>query len=180
VAAAKGNLPFDYGIQADPRGSTSANVGLIRGMGFNWVKFQMAWKDVEPSAGGYSWGMWDEVIGAYAANGIKVMLSIPKSPDWARPPDDDRSVEGPPADPATYANFVGQVAARYKGKVQAIEVWNEQNLYYEAGGQGAHQSRYLHRTAQTILQRYQGGQPGYDCHHRGHDPHRRAAARGHG
>jgi hypothetical protein len=136
VAAAKGNLPFDYGIQADPRGGTAANVGLIKGMGFTWVKFQMAWKDVEPSAGAMSWGMWDDVIGAYAANGIKVMLSIPKAPDWARPGDDDRSVEGPPQDPATYANFVGQVAARYKGKVQAIEVWNEQNLYYEAGGQG--------------------------------------------
>jgi spore germination protein YaaH len=136
VAAAQGNLPFDYGIQADPRGNTAANIGLIRGMGFNWVKFQMAWKDVEPSPGGYSWGMWDEVIGQYSANGVKVLLSIPKSPDWARPPDDDRSVEGPPQDPNSYANFVGKVAERYRGKVQAIEVWNEQNLYYEAGGQG--------------------------------------------
>lgn len=105
-------------------------------MGFNWVKFQMAWKDVEPSPGTLNWGFWDEIIGAYNANGIKVMLSIPKAPDWARPADDDKSVEGPPADPAKYAEFVGRVAARYPGKVQAIEVWNEQNLFYEAGGQG--------------------------------------------
>ena len=136
VAAAKGNLPFGYGIQADPRGNKAQNIALINGMGFNWVKFQMAWKDVEPSPGNYSWGMWDDVIGAYAANGIKVLLSIPKAPDWARPPDDDRSVEGPPQDPATYAAFVGKVAERYRGKAQAIEVWNEQNLYYEAGGHG--------------------------------------------
>ncbi len=136
VAPSQGNLPFGYGIQVDPRGNTSANIGLIKNMGFNWVKFQMAWKDVEPSPGNYSWGMWDEVIGAYASSGIKVLLSIPKAPDWARPPDDDRSVEGPPQDPNTYANFVGQVAGRYKGKAHAIEVWNEQNLYYEAGGQG--------------------------------------------
>ncbi len=136
VAPAKGNLPFAYGIQADPRGNTSANIGLIKGMGFNWVKFQMAWKDVETSPGNYSWGMWDEIIGQYAANGIQVLLSIPKAPDWSRPPDDDRSVEGPPQDPNTYAGFVGQVAGRYAGKVQAIEVWNEQNLYYEAGGHG--------------------------------------------
>ncbi|MCG3209098.1 MAG: hypothetical protein FOGNACKC_02717 [Anaerolineae bacterium] len=136
VAAAKGNLPFDYGIQVDPRGNKAQNVSLIKGMGFNWVKFQMPWKDVEGSPGNYGWGMWDDVIGSYASAGIKVLLSIPKAPDWARPGDDDKSVEGPPADPATYANFVAKVAERYKGKVQAIEIWNEQNLYYEAGGQG--------------------------------------------
>ncbi|RME70196.1 MAG: hypothetical protein D6784_17100 [Chloroflexi bacterium] len=131
-----GNVPFGYGIQADPRGNTAANIGHIKALGFEWVKFQMPWKDVEPSPGGYSWGMWDELINAYNANGIKVMLSIPKAPDWARPPDDDKSVEGPPQDPNKYAEFVARVADRYRGKVQAIEVWNEQNLWYEAGGRG--------------------------------------------
>jgi hypothetical protein len=96
----------------------------------------MPWKDVEPSPGNIQWGGWDERINAYSGAGIKILLSIPKAPNWARPGDDDKGVEGPPADPQTYANFVAAVAARYKGKVQAIEVWNEQNLYYEAGGQG--------------------------------------------
>lgn len=136
VSNAVGNLPFDYGIQADPRGNTAQQIGLIKGMGFNWVKFQMAWKDVEPSPGSLNWGLWDNILGAYSQNGVKVLLSIPKAPDWARPADDDKSVEGPPQDPMKYAEFVGRVAARYKGQVQAIEVWNEQNLYYEAGGQG--------------------------------------------
>jgi spore germination protein YaaH len=136
VSSSVGNLPFDYGIQVDPRGNTANNIAMIKGMGFNWVKFQMAWKNVEPAPGSYSWGMWDEIINAYSSNGIKILLSIPKAPDWARPPDDDKSVEGPPQDPIKYAEFVGRVADRYRGKVQAIEVWNEQNLYYEAGGQG--------------------------------------------
>ncbi|MBN1220383.1 MAG: cellulase family glycosylhydrolase [Anaerolineae bacterium] len=130
------NLPFGYGIQADPRGDTPANIGHIRAMGFNWVKFQMAWKDVESAPGDYAWAMWDGLINAYHGNGINILLSIPKSPDWARPPDDDKSVEGPPQDPNLYAQFVAQVANHYRGKVQAIEVWNEQNLWYEAGGMG--------------------------------------------
>ncbi len=29
-----------------------------------------------------------------------------------------------------------QMAARYKGRVKAYEIWNEQNLYYEWGGRG--------------------------------------------
>jgi len=96
----------------------------------------MAWKDVESRPGQYAWGPWDQLIDAYHNNGIQILLSIPKSPDWARPVDDDKSVEGPPQDPAQYAEFVAQVAGRYAGKVQAIEIWNEQNLWYEAGGIG--------------------------------------------
>ncbi len=130
------SVPFGYGVQADPRGNTAANIGHMQTLGIEWVKFQMAWKDVEPSPGSYSWGLWDEIISAYNANGIKVLLSIPKAPDWARPPDDDKSVEGPPQDPTKYAEFVALVADRYRGKVQAIEIWNEQNLWYQAGGMG--------------------------------------------
>ncbi|OQY48508.1 MAG: hypothetical protein B6242_02245 [Anaerolineaceae bacterium 4572_78] len=117
-------------------GNPGANVGHIQAIGFRWVKFQMPWKDVEPDPGNYQWGHWDNLINAYSGAGIKVLLSIPKAPNWARPGDDDKNVEGPPSDPQTYANFVGAVAGRYAGKVQAIEIWNEQNLYYEAGGEG--------------------------------------------
>ncbi len=129
-------VPFSYGIQADPNGDTELNISSIQELGFGWVKFQMPWKAVEPTQGNYDWATWDEVIGAYSGAGIKVMLSVVKAPDWARPADDDKSVEGPPADPTRYANFVARVADRYRGKVQAIEIWNEQNLWYEAGGKG--------------------------------------------
>ncbi|MEW5958655.1 MAG: cellulase family glycosylhydrolase [Chloroflexota bacterium] len=131
----KGTRP-GYGIQANPRGDTAANLNHLKTLGFEWVKFQMAWQDVEPISGEYEWDLWDEVIEAYANNDIKVLLSIPKAPDWARPADDDKTIEGPPTDPATYADFVARVAERYRGQVQAIEVWNEQNLWYEAGGRG--------------------------------------------
>ena len=133
----KTDVSFGYGIQTDPRGDTEANIEHIKTLGFEWVKFQMPWKEVEPAPGGnYIWMMWDEVIDAYASNDVKIMLSIVKAPDWARPADDDKSIEGLPANPANYANFVAQVAARYQGKVQAIEIWNEQNLWYETGGKG--------------------------------------------
>jgi spore germination protein YaaH len=142
VAAAAGNLPFDYGIQADPMNS-QGNAGLVAGMGFRWVKLQMPWKDVEPSPGNYQWGGWDDRIRTYQANGVKVLLSIPKAPGWARPAGHDTGSEGPPADPATYANFVGQVAGRYKDGVQAIEVWNEQNIDYEWGREPFDPARYM-------------------------------------
>ncbi|MCB0128701.1 MAG: hypothetical protein KDE58_40830, partial [Caldilineaceae bacterium] len=41
---------------------------------------------------------------------------------------------GPPNDFNLYANFVGAMAGRYCGRLQAIEVWNEQNLQREWEG----------------------------------------------
>lgn len=131
-----GNIPFGYGIQPDPRGDTAANIGHIKTLGLEWVKFQLAWKDVELTPGDYNWDLWDEVIEAYNANGIKVMLTVTKAPNWARPPDDDKSIEGMPDNPAKYAEFVALIAERYRGKVQAIEIWSEQNLWYVVGGRG--------------------------------------------
>ncbi|MEW5959723.1 MAG: beta-galactosidase, partial [Chloroflexota bacterium] len=136
-AVASVNAPFGYGVQVDPRGNASANIGHMKALGFGWVKFQMPWKEVEPAPGSYSWDMWDELIGAYSANGIKILLSIPKAPAWARPAGRcGEAAEGLPADPAQYAEFVGRVADRYRGKAHMIEIWNEQNLWYEAGGRG--------------------------------------------
>ena len=66
-----------------------------------------------------------------------------KAPDWARPGNTDRSVEGPPADPQTYADYVAAFAAHNKGKVKAIEVWNEQNLWYEWGHEPLNAGRYV-------------------------------------
>jgi hypothetical protein len=130
------NLPFGYGLQADPQGDAEANVNHLQTLSFDWVKLRMPWKEVEPTPGGYDWTMWDKIIETYAANDVKVLLTILHAPDWARPADDDKSVEGVPTDPATYAQFVAQVADRYRGKIQAIEIWNEQNLWYKVGGKG--------------------------------------------
>ncbi len=127
---------FAFGIQVDDDGDAALNIAHMQTLGLRWVKIQMPWKEVEPHPGNYQWGHWDNFVNAYHGAGIRILLSIPKAPDWARPADDDKSVEGPPSDPQVYANFVGQVATRYAGRVQAIEIWNEQNLYYEAGGQG--------------------------------------------
>ena len=38
---------FGYGIQIDPWGDRGAAIGAVKGLGFNWVKFQLPWKDFE-------------------------------------------------------------------------------------------------------------------------------------
>ena len=127
-------VSFAYGIQVDPSGSSTEIIGHLNTLGVKWVKFQLPWKEVEPTKGIYNWGEWDRLIKAYRKAGFNIMVSVVKSPDWARPANTDLSQEGPPADPATYARFVGEMTNRYKGGIQAVEVWNEQNLAREGGG----------------------------------------------
>ena len=125
---------FAYGIQVDPAGDPDEIIEHLRTLGIKWVKFQLSWKETEPQQGIRNWGEWDRIVVTYRRAGFNIMLSIVKAPNWARPANTDLSQEGPPADPATYALFVGELAQRYRGGVQAIEVWNEQNLAREGGG----------------------------------------------
>ncbi len=132
---------FGYGIQINPEGDLGGTIGAVQGLGFSWVKFQLPWKDFEGQQGQRNWP--DDKIGAMNGAGLSILASIVKAPNWARPGNTDLAVEGPPADPATYASFVGEFAARYCGRVQAIEVWNEQNLHYEWGNEPLSASRYV-------------------------------------
>ncbi|MFH1928968.1 MAG: cellulase family glycosylhydrolase [Chloroflexota bacterium] len=127
---------FGYGIQPDmvTDGDHGRIVSHVHQLGFGWIKQQVEWFRYNPGPGQYDWGTLDRIVDACTNNGINVMFSVVKAPHWARPPGD--TDEGPPADPNTYGEFLKAMAARYKGRVKAYEIWNEQNLYYEWGGRG--------------------------------------------
>ena len=127
---------FGYGMQIDPYNDLNRALGLVQQAGFNWVKVQVRWEDIEAVRGQIGWDKLDPIVNATSGAGINLLFSVVTAPRWARPADTDFSVPGPPANPQDYANFVGALASRYRGKVKAYEIWNEQNLWYEWGGAG--------------------------------------------
>jgi hypothetical protein len=138
------NVEFGYGIQAHMWDAhMEPIVAAVQRLGFNWVKQQTPWSIMEPEKGNYQWGSTDTIADALTANGLNPLFSVVKAPEWARPPTTNFTVEGPPADPQDFANFLGAMAARYKGKVKAYEVWNEQNLHYEWGNEELDPVRYM-------------------------------------
>ncbi|MCB0039677.1 MAG: SH3 domain-containing protein [Caldilinea sp.] len=147
VAAPTGGGSFGYGIQGHvvDNGQIFPVLDSIGGLGFNWFKQQIEWKRFESAGPGQiDWGAMDEIVNASGSRGVSVLFSIVKAPAWARESGFDGSVEGPPSDPQTYANFVGAVAGRYCGKsLKAIEVWNEQNLHYEWGNKALNPGEYV-------------------------------------
>jgi hypothetical protein len=141
-----GGGSFGYGIQAHMVHNDQAGqvMAMTRGMGFNWVKQQIEWRVFEGSQGNIDWGSMEGIIGAANGAGVSLLFSVVNAPAWAREPGHDGSVGGPPADPNTYAAFVGALAGKYCGSaLKAIEVWNEQNLHYEWGNKPLNPGEYV-------------------------------------
>jgi hypothetical protein len=101
--------------------------------GFEWFRQQIHWRDIEDRSGQFFWGDLDNIVAAADARGVLLLISVVRSPSWHTANGSD----GMPQDPASLARFVGALAARYQGRVHAIEIWNEQNLAYENGGRVA-------------------------------------------
>ncbi|MFN8441161.1 MAG: SH3 domain-containing protein [Caldilineaceae bacterium] len=146
--APAGGIPFGYGIQAHmidtSDGMISQVMGSAKGLGFGWVKSQIEWKRFEDSAGAPDFGPMDPIINAANAQGLNVFFSVVGAPAWARESGFDGNVGGPPADPNTYASFVGKLAGKYCGSsLKAIEVWNEENLHYEWGNRPLNPGDYV-------------------------------------
>jgi len=104
---------------------------MVRNAGFDWAKQQIRWETMEESRGQINWGLMDPMVDNATASGTSLLFSVVTTPSWARA---DHRHDGPPDNLNDYANFVGALAQRYKGRVKAYEIWNEQNFSREWGG----------------------------------------------
>ncbi len=128
-----------YGMQGEfrrPDGQQLAN--LVVGAGFGWVKQQVSWEEVEVFAPGcnprpprdWFWDDLDRLVNTARANGLSILFSVVKAPSCLKPAGSPPG-HGPPIDPSTFGRFMRELAGRYKGRVQAYELWNEANLQRE-------------------------------------------------
>jgi hypothetical protein len=117
----------------------------------NVIRIEFAWRALEQTPGQLDpgqLGLADQVMKRAHQLGLKVILTLDHTPCWASaaPPADHPTCNStssdplapdyPPADPQVFARFAGQMAARYKADLLAIEIWNEpdhQDQLYFAG-----------------------------------------------
>ena len=123
------NVGFAYGIQVHlPNQNQAAVAQNVSELGMTWVKQQIEWSIYETTDGSYDFAPIDEMVNTLEAIDVKILFSVVKAPDWAR---DSTQEDGPPVDYQDYADFIGALAERYQGRVDAYEIWNEQNLRRE-------------------------------------------------
>jgi len=117
----------------------SLATGLVKQAGFGWISQQVKWSAVETSPHQFDWSQVDAIVAAAQQSGMKILLSAVQAPTFYQRPGGGLI----PSDPATYQTFMQTMAARYAGKVQAYEIWNEENLSREMGVGNVTPASYL-------------------------------------
>ncbi|MBX3471733.1 MAG: hypothetical protein KF878_33170, partial [Planctomycetes bacterium] len=115
--------PSPFGVNAHLAGD--ALLDRLADAGVRWLRIDIDWSHVERVRGQHDWGDVDRVVGHAERRGLSVFGTIAYTPAWASG-SADHAV--PPRDPADYLAFVREVARRYRGRVQALGIWNEPNL----------------------------------------------------
>ncbi len=147
------NPPFTsltYGIQTFlwwDKSTAQLHMDWVRLMVFSHVKQIFAWKDIEPLKGEFHFGRGDELLTELEGKGLKVVARLGDVPDWAIASVEGKKgvdfVDAPPDNLNDWANFCGQVASRYKGRIAAYQIWNEPNLGREWGNQSPNAAGYV-------------------------------------
>lgn len=92
----------------------------------------VSWPFLEPKPDQWAFDVLDQYVDQAEKAGVEVLLPLGLSPTWASARPEERSGYGPgnaaePKDMELWRRYVRKVATRYKGRIQAYEIWNEVN-----------------------------------------------------
>ncbi len=117
--------------------SSDIDFDLAHQIGFEWHRGGVAWAGIEIKLWGYDfyWEEADRIVNSSIEKGIKTLWNLAYTPWWCSSKgnvsyEDDDYYTYPPKDMNAWYNFVKIIAERYKGKINAWEIWNEEDLSY--------------------------------------------------
>lgn len=98
---------------------------LLHEAGIAWVRERTSWTNTEKAPGRYDWRPFQSTIDTLAARGVHISQMWHDSPPWTRPNRHDATT---PDDLRDLYRWLKDAAARFDGKIQAWEIWNEMEL----------------------------------------------------
>jgi hypothetical protein len=123
--------------------TTARDLRLAREAGFTAIKQRFEWRYIEGQRQGlYEWNEPDRIVKAAEDQGLEIIARIDNQPRWARG-DTLFPGSGPPDDLDDLRIFLERLAARYKGRIRAYQIWNEPNLDREWGNRAPSASEYV-------------------------------------
>ncbi len=136
----------DYGVQVFlfwREEVADRDLQLVHEAGLRWVKQEIPWREVEGHAKGvWQWDTPDRIIDQIEAHQLKVIIRLGSQPAWAAPNLPLPEV-GPPENLQDFYDYVFAVASRYRGRVEAYQIWNEPNLAREWGNRPPNPAEYV-------------------------------------
>ena len=112
--------------------------------GYHWIRQEFVWEDIEIHGKGdfedrrhepyrSAWAKYDRIVEEAEARGLELIVRISNPPEWTRAARDGPGTFAPPDNAQDFADFVGAVVGRYKGRIHFYQLWNEPNIYPEWG-----------------------------------------------
>jgi hypothetical protein len=98
----------------------------VRKGGFGWIRCDFAWYDLEPRRGEWKLQGTDLLVEMAEGRGLKILGILGSCPPWAN---EGNSWNYPPTDLEAWKAYVRTVVTRYRGRVAAWEIWNEENIH---------------------------------------------------
>jgi hypothetical protein len=140
---------------------TKRDLTLVQDLGFQWVKQNIAWRDIETQQKGhFEWELADNIVRRVGKRGnLKLLARIDRQPFWSQTPGTAPLDSAPPANLQDFGDFCYALADRYKGQIAAYQVWNEPNLAREWGNQLPSPEQYteLLKVCYTAIKRADPG-----------------------
>jgi hypothetical protein len=110
-------------LLSGPVETATSQIDMLADDGLGVVRFDVSWRDMEPSRGTYrDLEAMDAVVDAVAKRSMQAIVVVSQTPAWAN---GGKDAWVPPKIAADYAAFVGVLAGRYAGRVAGWEVWTE-------------------------------------------------------
>jgi polysaccharide biosynthesis protein PslG len=138
------NATSEYGLHQDLTYDGYAwrraeNIAAASSVHAQISRNSLLWYKIEPEQGTYDWTIPDAVVSDLAAKGIEPLFVVWGSPSWANgvPSTTPGSEDYVPTGPAAftqwldeYVTFIKAAVARYRGRVEKWEIWNEENEHF--------------------------------------------------
>ncbi|GAA2596766.1 hypothetical protein GCM10010399_29250 [Dactylosporangium fulvum] len=126
--------PSFFGVTVNS--STGNTPGFTVGALRLWDS-ETRWAQIQPAKGVFDWSVLDRLVAGAEHAGLPVLYVAGGTPGWAAPggrrsvyPEDARSA--PPDDLADWDTYMRALTQRYRGRIEAYEVWvfaNDARLY---------------------------------------------------
>ncbi len=103
---------------------------LAHNAGMRWNRWEFRWSAIEPRPGHFDWDGSDLVVSSNQDARLNLEGILISTPHWAEAHTDSGIIPSGLYEPwdsprNTWGTFVRTIAERYRGRVQAWEIWNE-------------------------------------------------------
>jgi hypothetical protein len=98
---------------------------LMRSLGVDSLRVSLGWDALEPERDRYDFAFWDSFVELATEYRITLIPYVAYTPAWNSDGGEADFWKTPPREPAEFAQLMGLLAARYRGRIRSWELWNE-------------------------------------------------------